>query len=440
VVKQMLESYYRDDMVFDLREAHFVLDSRAAWTPNVKSLLDFLIQQKELLCEQLPKSTMLLNRTLNHIQLWRKQLQTALSSHVATSSSFILNSSSSKRSPSNSLSVSTNSTPCSTVPSTPTAPFTNNSIVFQFGNQTAPNTTPNATSNSSSTTFGNYPIISWKQFVDQIRESINPLASDEHLNELIGQLHAMGEVIYLEGGFDNDMVCYQPEWLCGTILGRLFSHERYSHIKPTNLNGFYTLNELREIYADVCSNMSMLVDIFLSFNLCTELEKLKSYASSEFSVSNGGFQARSELIYEFPTFNFLSEPLPLSFHTIKEASHNNTNNSTLKNGPNKNKSSPPFTCFVFNGFQIRTSHFHLNNTKSPNPKGRSNSITASHLNLSMNSTSANSGSSSSSTIFVPPSQLASLFCKIQVHLRYVFLVLLVKEFLYKCWLTNQPCN
>jgi hypothetical protein len=401
VVKQMLENYYRDDTVFDLSETHFVLDSRAAWTPNVKNLLDFLVQQKERLCEQLPKSTMILNRTLNHIQLWRKQLQTSSSSG-----------SSSSRSPSNSRSVSTTSTPCSTVPSTPTTPITNASIMLQFGNQTQTPSTTGTAHNSSTSTTVNYPIISWKQFVDQIRESINPLASDEHLNELIAQLHAMGEVIYLEGGFDNDMVCYQPDWLCGTILGRLFSHERYLQIKPANLNGFYSLNELREIYADVCWNMSMLVDIFLSFNLCTELEKLKSHASSELSVSNGGLQLRNELMYEFPAFNFLSEPLPLSFHTIK-ASHN----SPQKNGMNK-KPLQPSTCFVFNGFQIRTSHCHL--SKNTNTRGRSNSITASHLNLSMKSMAPYSSISSDSSNFlvVPPSQLASLFFKIQVHLRY----------------------
>ncbi len=42
--------------------------------------------------------------------------------------------------------------------------------------------------------YGNFPIMSWSRFIDSIRQEINPLASDEHMRELVQQLQLMGEV------------------------------------------------------------------------------------------------------------------------------------------------------------------------------------------------------------------------------------------------------
>ena len=409
LVKSMLESFYNqhsEDM-FDLSEAHFVLDSRAAWTPDVKLLIESLIRYKQDLCNELPYCTMFLNRTLYHIQMWRKQLQLANSSGSsvqANSSQQITHGN--HRSPlASSMSASTVSTPCSTVPSTPTAPFNNNNnlITFHFSNQVPDN-------GSVSLAFNNYPIISWKQFAAQIRESINPLASDDHLNELLELLQLMGEVVYVEGCFDNDMICYQPEWLCGTILGRLFSHERYSRLKPSNLNGFFSLDELKETYADICSNINMLIDIFLAFDLCTELERQQPVKTSYYfnNLSGQLINTDRDLVYEFPAFNFLSEPMPLAFHTIKAvAGGNGTGFFSKSLGDSGRSKLASANCFVFNGFQIRTSSFHVNKSKLPAKP----LITGSNL--------SSSSTNSSTSLLLLPSQLASLFFKLQVHLRYL---------------------
>ena len=42
--------------------------------------------------------------------------------------------------------------------------------------------------------YGNFPIMSWSNFVDNIRREVNPLASDEHMQDLVQQLQLMGEV------------------------------------------------------------------------------------------------------------------------------------------------------------------------------------------------------------------------------------------------------
>lgn len=205
--------------------------------------------------------------------------------------------------------------------------------------------------------------------MDKIREVINPLASDEHLHELMQQLELMGEVV-LEGvGTDQDLVCYQPEWLCGQILGRIFSHDRYYQVNPNNLNGVYTSNEISSVFSDICNNTRLLRDIFTGLDLCAELDNEKT----------------GEPLYEFASLNFLSEPLPLSFHTV---------NSSAKINKQTN--------FVFNGFLIKTSSFHLD--KSSRQSLMNSSMTSSSIFL---------------TPTQPASQLASLFFRIQVNLRYL---------------------
>jgi death-associated protein kinase len=205
------------------------------------------------------------------------------------------------------------------------------------------------------TTNNKYPVISLRNFNERIRECINPLASDEHLNELVQQLQLMGEIVFLEFRRMNSgehMICFQPEWLCGRVLGHLFAFERYVDISPGNLNGVYTGADLATIFASVCTNTRLLKDIFVALELCVELTNEKT----------------GEPVYEFPALNFLSEALPLAFHVPKQ----------------KQQQKP--TLYILNGFQLRTTAFHL---------GHSNKTAYSFR------------------------QLATLFFRIQVNLRYL---------------------
>jgi len=40
----------------------------------------------------------------------------------------------------------------------------------------------------------NYPVVSWLSFVEYIRATVNSLASDGHIRELVCQLQLVGEV------------------------------------------------------------------------------------------------------------------------------------------------------------------------------------------------------------------------------------------------------
>ena len=324
----MIKNHYSNDDLFDLNEKHFVLDARAAWVTDIKNLINHLVKLKTSICERLPKCTMFLNRTLFHLQNWRKDLQSRHEPQSNTNHSQV-----------NTTNLSTHSTP---------------------------NT--------------KYPIISLKHFNDRIREFINPLASDEHLNELLQQLKLMGEIVFLEYSQMNEsdhMICFQPEWLCGRILGNLYSYDRYFNVSPNNLNGMYTLKDLEIIYTNICTNTRLLKDIFIALDLCTEMNN----------------EVTGVPMYEFPSLNFLSEPMPLAFQTVKNSIHNQ-----------KNQKDP--ILYVFNGFKLKTSFFHLNLKQN-------NSMTSSTRN--------------SNLISGPVSQLASLFFRIQTNLRYLTKSLLMDD-------------
>ncbi|CAF0705929.1 unnamed protein product [Brachionus calyciflorus] len=310
-LKNLLENYYTNDDIFDLSERHYLLDSRAAWESEIKLLIQKLVKLKQSVLEFLPRCTMLLNRTLFHIQNWRKLLQ-----------------------PQQGL---------VTPPSTPTINSKNFSFFPPVSNT--------------------YPVMTWKYFIDQIRDLINPLASDEHLIRLKSQLELMGEIVCIKKSEQDLLVCFQPEWLF-KILGRLFTHERF--YQSINLNGIFKLNDLSEIFQDLCPNINLIKDILISFDLCTEFE----------DSQNG------DLLYEFSTLNFLSEPLPLAFQNVKNFPHQNAQ-------------------FVSHGFHIKQSLYHLNR---PLQK------------LSMNS------SMTQSIMMLPivkPSQLSNIFFKLQIFLRHL---------------------
>jgi hypothetical protein len=123
----------------------------------------------------------------------------------------------------------------------------------------------------------------------------------------------MGEVIYIEGNPDQHLVCVDPEWLCHKILGALYSHERFFSSKATS--GLFTIDDLNEIFSDVCSNVGQLKDILIALDLCSEYD------------NNGDVE------YEFTSLNF-SDKKDTSWDKFK--SYNES--------------------FVYNGFHMKCSN------------------------------------------------------------------------------------
>ncbi|KAI0989582.1 hypothetical protein GJ496_006645 [Pomphorhynchus laevis] len=60
------------------------------------------------------------------------------------------------------------------------------------------------------------PLISCQDFIEVVRHQVNPLANNQHFQELIEHLQFMGEIVFIEGTID--IVCIDPNWLCHTVL------------------------------------------------------------------------------------------------------------------------------------------------------------------------------------------------------------------------------
>jgi len=118
--------------------------------------------------------------------------------------------------------------------------------------------------------YSNFPIMSWSRFIDSIRQEINPLASDEHMRELVQQLQLMGEVLYLEGDPQEDLICFDPNWLCQIILGRLLSYRRICK-RHSSSNETFALNDIKNLFPEI-SNPIDLLQVFNAYDLCTQID------------------------------------------------------------------------------------------------------------------------------------------------------------------------
>ncbi|XP_059159950.1 death-associated protein kinase 1-like isoform X2 [Physella acuta] len=128
--------------------------------------------------------------------------------------------------------------------------------------------------------FQAYPVLSWPQFIEQIRGCINPLASDEDVKLLDRQLQLMGEIVYLH--CQTDLVVINPRWLGVEVLGHLLSHERIAQIRRT---GCFSLDEFQLMYPN--TDALSLVQVLEALELCTPCD------------------LEDEVEYEFPCLNFV---------------------------------------------------------------------------------------------------------------------------------------
>jgi death-associated protein kinase len=155
-------------------------------------------------------------------------------------------------------------------------------------------------------TNSQYPVIAWRQFVDLIREKVNPLASNEHFREVIQQLQLMGEVVYLEGNLDEHLICINPSWLCHNILGNLFCHE---HFNRKQLSGLFTNDDLESILGDSmsCANMSQLKKILNALDICCAVT-MTTGDDHESIDDSDRTTTSSKAVFEFPALNLIDVP------------------------------------------------------------------------------------------------------------------------------------
>lgn len=89
-------------------------------------------------------------------------------------------------------------------------------------------------------------------------------------------------MIYLESEFVQDLVVFNPQWLCSDVIGHLISHDK---IVQTRITGCFSVDEFQLMYAD--SDALDLLQVLEALELCTPCD-------------NDG-----DIEYEFPCLNFV---------------------------------------------------------------------------------------------------------------------------------------
>ncbi|TKR62381.1 hypothetical protein L596_026356 [Steinernema carpocapsae] len=132
-----------------------------------------------------------------------------------------------------------------------------------------------------------FPVVTWPEFIDYVREEINPLASDAHTRQLIHQLQLIGEVVYLrDESTDQDFVVLVPEWLGTHIIGQLLSSEFMSHGRSS---GCYSVDDFAQLFPEI-RDPTNLLHILDTLQLCAPTD------------ANGDSE------YEFPALNLMHPP------------------------------------------------------------------------------------------------------------------------------------
>ncbi|XP_037081555.1 death-associated protein kinase dapk-1-like [Pollicipes pollicipes] len=113
-----------------------------------------------------------------------------------------------------------------------------------------------------------FPIMTWADLVEVVRDQVNPLAGEEHVQEVVQQLQLMGEVVHLAAGAaGQDLVALAPRWLCGDVLGLLFSPDFRRRTKAT---GCYTVREFQMLMPQ-CDALDLL-QVLETLHLCAQCD------------------------------------------------------------------------------------------------------------------------------------------------------------------------
>ncbi|PIC52897.1 hypothetical protein B9Z55_002818 [Caenorhabditis nigoni] len=111
----------------------------------------------------------------------------------------------------------------------------------------------------------NFPVITWPDFTQLIRDEINPLTGDAHCRQIVQQLQLIGELVYLRNDLcDADYVVLNAEWFGTHVLGQLLSAEFLSKASP---NGSYHTSSLAKIFPEI-PEQSDLMTILEVLQLC----------------------------------------------------------------------------------------------------------------------------------------------------------------------------
>ncbi|XP_067262139.1 death-associated protein kinase 1 isoform X2 [Chanodichthys erythropterus] len=129
-------------------------------------------------------------------------------------------------------------------------------------------------------------LMSWQQFVVDVQEQINPLASEENLRELASQLHSMGEINIMQSETVQDVVLLDPRWLCSNVLGKLLSIETPKAIH--HYRGRYRVEELQNLVSE--GDIDELLQVLDAMDVCARDTANPGMVDIPALIRTGGLQ------------------------------------------------------------------------------------------------------------------------------------------------------
>ncbi|XP_023591612.1 death-associated protein kinase 1 [Trichechus manatus latirostris] len=107
-------------------------------------------------------------------------------------------------------------------------------------------------------------LMSLQQFMYDVQDQLNPLASEEDLRHIAQQLHSTGEISIMQSETVQDVLLLDPRWLCTTVLGKLLSVETPRALH--HYRGRYTVEDIQRLVPE--SDVEELLQILDAMDIC----------------------------------------------------------------------------------------------------------------------------------------------------------------------------
>ncbi|XP_070598882.1 death-associated protein kinase 1 [Erythrolamprus reginae] len=107
-------------------------------------------------------------------------------------------------------------------------------------------------------------LMSLQQFVYDVQDQLNPLASEDEIRHIALQLHSIGEINIMQSETVQDVVLLDPRWLCSNVLGRLLSVENPKALH--HYRGRYTIEDIQRLIPD--SDVEELIQVLDAMDIC----------------------------------------------------------------------------------------------------------------------------------------------------------------------------
>ncbi|KAM6149584.1 LOW QUALITY PROTEIN: death-associated protein kinase 1-like [Erethizon dorsatum] len=107
-------------------------------------------------------------------------------------------------------------------------------------------------------------LMSLQQFVHDLQDQLNPLASEEDLRRIAQQLHSTGEINIMQSETVQDVLPLDPRWLCTNVLGKLLSVETPRALH--HYQGRYAMEDIQQLVPD--SDVEELLQVLDAMDIC----------------------------------------------------------------------------------------------------------------------------------------------------------------------------